>query len=169
MMELLVLVDENDNPKGKLEKLLVHQLGILHRAFSIFIFNSRGELLLQKRANHKYHSGGLWSNTCCSHPLDGEEINQSVEKRLKQEMGLKCPTFFSFSFIYKANFENGLTEYEYDHVYLGVTDDTPVPDPNEVEDWKYITIAELEKDLKNNPHQYTVWLEKCFPELKKKL
>lgn len=107
---------------------MVHQLGLLHRAFSVFIFNAKGELLLQQRDDSKYHSGGLWTNTCCSHPRFGEEVSSAIERRLHEEMGMHCKTSFAFSFIYKTKFANGLTEHELDHVYFGFTDDTPFPE-----------------------------------------
>ncbi len=160
--EFLILVDDKDQQWGKLEKELVHQLGLLHRAFSIFIFNSKGELLLQQRADSKYHSGGLWTNTCCSHPLFGEELNDAVNRRLNEEMGMKSQTEFAFSFTYKTNFENGLTEHEFDHVFFGVTDDLPNPEKSEVKNWKYMNLKLLENDLKQNQHHYTAWLKICF-------
>ena len=160
--ELLILVDENDQQWGKLEKELVHQLGLLHRAFSIFIFNSKGELLLQQRADSKYHSGGLWTNTCCSHPRFGEELNDAVNRRLNEEMGMKSKTKFAFSFVYKTNFENGLTEHEFDHVFFGVTDDLPNPEKSEVKNWKYMSLKLLENDLEQNQHHYTAWFKICF-------
>lgn len=167
MNEYLILVDENDVEYGVMEKLQVHQSGFLHRAFSIFIFNSKGELLIQQRASGKYHSGGLWTNSCCSHPRQGESVAEAVTRRLKEEMGMVCETRFLFSFIYKATFENGLTEHEYDHVYFGMSDETPVPDKSEVQAWKYMSIPELDMDIRNNPGLYTEWLKICMPELKK--
>lgn len=166
MSEYLILVDENDKQWGKLEKLLVHQLGLLHRAFSVFIFNSKSELLLQQRADEKYHSGGLWTNTCCSHPQFGEEIKTAIDRRLQEEMGMSCKTEFLFSFTYKATFDNGLTEHEYDHVYFGMSDDLPVPQKTEVKSWKYMNLPDLEKDMMAYPEQYTEWLKICLPELK---
>ncbi|MCX6186221.1 MAG: isopentenyl-diphosphate Delta-isomerase [Bacteroidetes bacterium] len=167
MNEYLILVDENDKPCGKMEKQIVHELGILHRAFSIFIFNSKGELLLQQRADEKYHSAGLWTNTCCSHPRYGEDISWAVERRLMQEMGMNCKTDFEFSFVYKAQFENGLTEYEFDHVYFGVTDDLPIPEKSEVKNWKYMSIENIEMDIIIHPKNYTEWLKICLPRVKK--
>src|SRR5947207_15440533 len=117
MNEFLILVDDHDKPWGKLEKDQVHQLGLLHRAFSVFIFNSKGELLLQQRADEKYHSAGLWSNSCCGHPRFGEELIHAVSRRLEEEVGISCDIKFAFSFIYKADFENGLSEHEYDHIF----------------------------------------------------
>lgn len=167
MTDYLILVDENDKPWGKLEKQFVHELGLLHRAFSIFIFNSKGELLLQQRADEKYHSGGLWTNTCCSHPQFGEEITWAIERRLQEEMGMKCKTAFAFSFIYKAKFENGLTEHEFDYVYFGITDDLPFPEKSEVKNWKYLSIENLEQDILIQPEKYTEWMKICLPEVQK--
>ncbi|MDQ3193257.1 MAG: isopentenyl-diphosphate Delta-isomerase [Bacteroidota bacterium] len=167
MNEYLILVDENDRQLGKQEKLLVHQLGLLHRAFSVFVFNTKGELLLQQRADEKYHSPGIWTNTCCSHPNDGEELKDAVNRRLIQEMGMSCKTQFAFSFIYKVKFENGLTENEYDHVFFGVTDDLPKPEKQEVKDWKYISLTSLETEINQNPENYSEWMKICLPELRK--
>lgn len=165
MEDLLILVDENDNETGSMNKLAAHQSGVLHRAFSVFIFNQKGEILLQQRADAKYHSGGLWSNTCCSHPLKGESINGAISRRLKEEMGITCTTHFQFSFIYKAALENGLTEHELDHVYFGESDDVPVPDPKEVKDWKYVDPVKLKEAMISHPHEYSVWLKICFPQV----
>jgi isopentenyl-diphosphate delta-isomerase len=163
MNEYLILVDENDREVGKMEKLLVHQLGLLHRAFSVFIFNEKNELLLQQRADNKYHSGGLWTNTCCSHPGFKENISDAVARRLNEEMKIKCKTEFAFSFIYQTKFENGLTEHEYDHVYLGITNDLPIPNTDEVNNWKYISIKDLEADINLQPNIYTNWFKLCLP------
>lgn len=165
MDEFIVLVDDTDTPYGKMEKMEVHRLGLLHRAFSVFIFNSKGELLLQKRAAGKYHSAGLWTNTCCSHPRFGEETDYAALRRLKEEMGLRCAMEHGFSFTYKVKFKNGLIENEFDHVYFGVSDEMPVPDPDEVLDWKYISIEELIKDLQDQPNEYTEWLKLCFDKV----
>ena len=166
MTEYLILVDEKDKQWGKLEKLLVHQLGLLHRAFSVFIFNSKEKLLLQQRADRKYHSGGLWTNTCFSHPRFGEEISWAIERRLKEEMGLKCKTDFVFSFIYKTRFDNGLTEHEFDHVYFEVTDDLPFPEKSEVKYFRYMNLDNLEMDILVNPENYTEWMKICLPQVK---
>ena len=166
MEDYLILVDENDKPWGKLEKSLVHQLGLLHRAFSIFLFNTKGELLLQQRADDKYHSAGLWTNTCCSHPRHNEEIGDAVDRRLNEEMGLVCKTEFVFSFIYKVQFENGLTEHEFDHVYFGVTDKLPSPQKSEVKNWKYISLENLNSEINKYPFEYTEWLKLCLPRVK---
>ena len=165
MNEFLILVDDHDKPWGKLEKDQVHQLGLLHRAFSVFIFNSKGELLLQKRADEKYHSGGLWTNTCCSHPRFGEDLKDAVSRRMEEEMGLICETEFIFSFIYKTEFDNGLTEHEFDHVYYGTSDELPQPNAMEVSQWKYIDLPSLEKDLALVPEKYTAWLKICLPRI----
>ena len=165
MQELLILVDENDKEIGVLDKVSVHKSGVLHRAFSVFIFNSKGELLLQQRAEEKYHSPGLWSNTCCSHPRMGEESPDAVGRRLKEEMGIEPPTEFQFSFIYKTTFENGLTEHELDHVYFGQSDAIPAPDPQEVKDWKYISLKSLEMEIFSNPQNFTSWLKICLPRV----
>jgi isopentenyl-diphosphate delta-isomerase len=167
MKELLILVDENDQQIGEMEKLSVHRKGLLHRAFSIFIFNSNNELLLQQRASEKYHSAGLWSNTCCSHSITAEPIDKSVSRRLQQEMGLEATTQFQFKFLYHTHLENGLQEHELDHVYFGRTDEKPKPDANEVMSWKYISLENLTKEISLNPEIYTAWLKICLPEVKR--
>lgn len=166
MNDELILVDETDAPLGKMDKLLVHQKGLLHRAFSVFIFNARGELLLQQRAEGKYHSGGLWTNTCCSHPRYGEELSEAVDRRLMEEMGMKCETKFAFNFIYFAAFENGLSEHELDHVFVGLSEVAPTPNIDEVQSWKYMDMASLEIDIEKNPKNYSEWMKICLPRLK---
>ncbi len=163
--EFLVLVDDTDTAWGKMEKMEVHQLGLLHRAFSVFIFNSNGELLLQQRASGKYHSGGLWTNTCCSHPRYGEDTSFAASRRLEEEMGIRCHLDYGFSFVYKVRFDNGLIENEYDHVYFGVSDTPFKPDPDEVQDWKYISMEKLIGDMKKNPADYTEWLKICIDKV----
>lgn len=163
--ELLILVDIDDKPMGKLEKLEVHKRGLLHRAFSIFIFNSDQQLLLQQRADTKYHSPGLWTNTCCGHPRFGEELNDAVERRLYEEMKLKFTPTYAFNFIYKASVENGLTEYEYDHVFIGTLNTLPHPAAEEVKNWKYMDLKDLEKDITANPQLYTKWLKICLKKV----
>lgn len=157
MNEQVILVDELDNEVGLMEKLEVHQKGLLHRAFSILLFNSKGELLLQKRAKSKYHSGGLWTNTCCSHPLPGEDIQHATSRKLKQEMGIALQPQFAYKFIYKAYLDHNLTEYELDHVFTATFDGTPEVNPDEVEDWRYIDIASLKKEMAEKPNEFTAW------------
>ncbi len=162
-MDELILVDENDKEVGFEEKLKAHQNGgKLHRAFSIFIFNSKGELLLQQRAKGKYHSALLWTNTCCGHPRPGESIEAQASRRLKEEMGFEYVLTEKFSFKYKVDFENGLSENEFDHIFFGKFDGAPKPDPNEAADWKWIGIEELKKDIKENPEKYTYWFKLCL-------
>lgn len=165
MSDLLILVDENDRETGVMEKLSVHEQGLLHRAFSLFIFNSSGELLLQQRADEKYHSAGLWSNTCCSHPIKGEEISATINRRLGEEMGMESNLEFRFSFIYRTDLEHGLTEHEYDHVYFGITDIPPVPNPLEVKDWKYISLQDLDREINLHPEDFSAWLQICLPKI----
>lgn len=162
MEEKVILVDKNDKEVGTGEKLKTHQEGKLHRAFSIFVFNSKNELLIHQRAKTKYHCGGLWSNTCCSHPRPGEVLEGVVHRRLKTEMGFDCKLKEIFSFIYQVKFDNNLFEHEYDHVFIGRFDGEPVPNPEEVEDWKWIKIEELKKDIQKNPEKYTYWFKACI-------
>jgi len=157
-MTKVILVDAKDNKIGVEEKLKVHIEGQLHRAFSIFVFNSKKEMLLQKRAKIKYHSPGLWSNTCCSHPRPNKNILDEAKRKLKEEMGVSCDLKEIFSFVYKANFGD-LTEYEYDHVFLGKFDGDPRLNKKEAEDWKWINFKELKKDVKENPEKYTYWFK----------
>jgi isopentenyl-diphosphate delta-isomerase len=160
MEERVILVDENDNEIGTEEKMKAHQNGgKLHRAFSIFIFNSKGELMLQKRAKSKYHFGGLWTNTCCSHPRSGEPLEKTARDKLKQEMGFETSLEEMFTFIYKATSENGLTEHELDHVLTGRFDDEPKPNPEEADDWKWVSLNELQNDVNENPDNYTPWFK----------
>ena len=155
--ENVILVKEADQEIGIAEKMAVHKEGILHRAFSIFVFNSKEELLLQQRAKSKYHSGGLWSNTCCSHPKPGESLTGACNRRLKEEMGLECELTEIFSFIYRAEVGD-LIEHEVDHVFFGRTDCQPFPCLTEVGDWKWINLDELRRDVAINPDKYTYWL-----------
>jgi isopentenyl-diphosphate delta-isomerase len=155
----VVLVDQNDQEIGTKEKLKAHQEGKLHRAISILIFNSKNELLLQKRAANKYHAAGLWSNTCCSHPQPGETPQQTAKRRLKEEMGIECELKKIFDFIYKAVLKNGLIEHEYDHVFIGQFDGEPKLNPKEVEDCKWVLANSLKNDIDNNPEKYTPWFK----------
>lgn len=156
-MEFVVLVDENDLQIGKMEKLEAHQKGLLHRAFSVLIFNDKGEMLIHQRAADKYHCGGLWTNACCSHPRENESITQAAERRLMEEMGFSVKTYPLKQFIYKASFTNGLIEHEFDHIVTGIYNDTPKPNPEEVMDFKFVALNKLEKDIKENPKKYTPW------------
>jgi len=167
MQEFVVLVDENDNEIGVEEKLKAHEEGKLHRAFSIFVFNSKNELLLQRRALNKYHSAGLWTNTCCSHPKPDEDILLSAHRRLKEEMGFDCELKEIFTFKYKALFANGLIEHEFDHVFIGHYEKNPNPDPDEVYSYEWVDLPTLSKKIKTNPEQYTEWLKICFEKLVK--
>lgn len=158
----VILVDANDNQIGTMEKMEAHKKAFLHRAISVFIFNTKGEWLLQRRAMDKYHSGGLWTNTCCSHPFPGESVIEAANRRLNEEMGLKCKLQELFSFTYKEPLDNELTEYEFDHVIFGISDDIPKPNTNEVMDYKYMSYFHLHNDLRSNPDNYTVWFKKIF-------
>jgi len=155
----ILTVDENDNVIGKEEKIKIHREGKLHRAFSIFVFNSKGELLLQRRAGSKYHSGGLWTNTCCSHQRAEETLEKAIHRRLKEEMGFDCELKEAFTFTYRVKFDNGLFENEYDHVFFGKFDGKPEPNPKEVDEWKWVSLEELRKDIQKNPDDYTYWLK----------
>ena len=161
----VILVDENDNELGTMEKMEAHEKALLHRAFSIFIFNRQGELLLQRRAWDKYHSPGLWTNTCCSHPFPGESVEVAAQRRLKEEMGFDTSLQKVFAFIYKASFDNGLTEHEYDHVFIGTYDGTPEPNPAEVCEYTYRSIESIEHHLSGNPAAYTAWFRIALPQV----
>lgn len=160
----VVVVDQKDKELGKEEKLRAHQEGKLHRAFSVFIFNKKGELLLQKRAEGKYHSAGLWSNTCCSHPRPGFGVAEEAKKRLKEEMGIETELKEAFSFTYRAEVGK-LIEHEFDYVFTGNYEGEPSPDKSEVADWKWISINDLEKSVIENPEKYTPWLKIIFKKL----
>jgi len=160
--EKVILVDKNDNQVGLMPKLEAHEKGILHRAFSIFIFNSKYELLLQKRASSKYHSGGLWTNTCCSHPREGEDTLDAANRRLDEEMGIKTSLRKVYDFIYKAELDNQLTEYELDHVFYGVFDKDPLLNKDEAEDFKWVDMETLNNDIIKNEDNYTVWFKIAF-------
>ena len=164
MPQELILVDEENNIKGYGEKLEVHKKGLLHRAFSIFVVNENGELMLQKRAIEKYHSGGLWANTCCSHPLKGEEREDTIHKKLVQEMGFDCDLEPLFKFIYRAELDNNMIEYELDQVYIGFYEDDPKPNPEEVCEWKWMDVEMLKNDMQRSPEIYVYWLKAAFDE-----
>lgn len=158
-MEQVVLVTENDEQIGTAEKLLAHQRNLLHRAFSIFIHNGNGEVLLQKRALTKYHSGGLWTNTCCSHPRPGEDLVAAGKRRLQEEMGFSTELVAKFFFVYQADLDNNLSEHELDHVLVGEFNGQFAPNPEEASEVKWITIEELITDVTENPNNYTIWLQ----------
>ena len=160
--EKVILVDKNDNQVGLMPKLEAHEKGVLHRAFSIFIFNSKYELLLQKRASSKYHSGGLWTNTCCSHPREGEDTLDAANRRLDEEMGIKTSLRKVYDFIYKAELDNQLTEHEFDHVFYGVFDNDPILNKDEAEDFKWVDMETLNNDIMKNEDNYTVWFKIAF-------
>ncbi len=158
--EQVILVDECNREIGAGEKLRAHREGALHRAFSVFIFDSRGRLLLQKRAREKYHSAGLWSNTACGHPRPGEATQEAARRRLREEMNLDCDLREAFEFLYRAELDGALVEHEYDHVFVGTHEgEPPVPDPSEVEDWRWVSIGELRRGLRDEPHRYSYWLK----------
>lgn len=163
--EYVILVDEHDNPTGLMEKMAAHDGPHLHRAFSVFLFNSKGEMLLQQRAASKYHSPLLWTNTCCSHPRQGESVMEAATRRLQEEMGMQCELEEKFTFIYQALVGNGLTEHEFDHVLIGTSDDMPEINHEEVESYKYMTIGEIEKEMRQKPETYTEWFKIAFVEL----
>jgi len=158
----VILVDSKDYPIGTMEKLEAHQKGVLHRAYSVFLFNNNNELLLQKRAKGKYHSSDLWSNTCCSHPEPGEHLTTSAQNRLLEEMGITTSLQSLFSFTYKTKFSNGLIEHELDHVLIGRFNASPLPNPAEASDWKYASLKEISNEVKENPEAYTFWFKKIY-------
>ena len=165
MMEEVILVDELDQPIGLMEKQAAHIEPHLHRAFSIFLFNSKGELLMQQRALSKYHSPGLWTNTCCSHPRADETLEEATSRRLMEEMGMTCEMHEVYTFIYKAPVGEGLTEHEFDHVFIGQSDDIPTINHEEVESWKHMSIIDLKDDIQLHPEQYTEWFKITFEEM----
>lgn len=169
MSEQVILVDSRNRELGVMDKTEAHQRGVLHRALSVFIFNSKGELLLQRRAMGKYHSSGLWTNTCCSHPRPGENVADAAHRRLQEEMGTKTALTELFDFIYKAELENGLYEHEADHVFTGKTDADPKPDPSEVMEWKWVNTAALASDMDANPTAYTIWFQLIFKEVLRRM
>lgn len=165
MSEQVILVDGNDVQLGTMEKLEAHRQGILHRAFSIFVFNDKNELLLQQRAFGKYHSPGLWTNSCCSHPRPGERLEIAARRRLMEEMGISCDLNNSFSFIYKAEVGNNLIEHEYDHVFIGRYNGEPVINKNEVNDWKYLSLDSVRDEINNFPEKFTIWFKSAFEKV----
>jgi isopentenyl-diphosphate delta-isomerase len=165
--DLVILVDEHDRELGLKDKLDAHRDGDLHRAISVFLFDSGGRMLLQRRATGKYHSGGLWTNACCSHPKQGEHVQDAAVRRLKEEIGINCNNLEpAFSFLYKADVGNNLTEHELDHVFIGSSDALPSPDPQEVMDYRYTSPGDIEKDLREHPEHYTTWFRLVFDRVK---
>ena len=170
MEEQVILVNTNDQPIGLMPKMEAHEKGILHRAFSVFILNDKGELMLQQRALHKYHSPGLWTNTCCSHQRDGETNIAAGKRRLQEEMGFVTDLRGVASFIYKAPLNNGLTEHELDHIMIGKFNGTPNINPEEVADWRWMSVETIRENIQNQPENYTVWFiiifEKFYEQIK---
>ena len=164
-MEHVILVDENDEQVGTMEKMEAHLKAVLHRAFSVFIFNGRGEMLLQQRALTKYHSAGLWTNACCSHPRPGEETLQAAGRRLYEELGFSAPLHKVFDFTYHAPFDNGLTEHEFDHVFAGTYLGPVNPNPAEVLDYCFKTMDDISESLHSDPTKYTAWFHLAFPKI----
>lgn len=160
--EQVILVDQNDNQIGLMPKMEAHKKALLHRAFSVFVFNAKNQLMLQQRALHKYHSPGLWTNTCCSHQREGESNIEAGKRRLFEEMGFVTELKETISFIYKAPFDNGLTEHELDHVLVGSYEDAPKINEEEVASWKWMDLEEVRLDVKNRPELYTAWFKIIF-------
>jgi isopentenyl-diphosphate delta-isomerase len=165
IQEDIILVNEQDEVVGFMEKMEAHRSAQLHRAFSIFIFNTHGHMLLQQRASHKYHSGGLWTNACCSHPRPGEDTASAAQRRLFEELGFRVPLKKIFDFTYKSAVGNGLTEHEYDHVFTGIYDGIIPFNPEEVSKVCYMEMNELKVRLNQHPHQFTVWFQLAFPKM----
>jgi len=163
--EYVVLVDEKDKELGTMEKLQAHREGKLHRAVSVVIFNSKKEMLLQKRAASKYHSAGLWSNACCSHPRPGEQALAAAKRRLFEEMGIQCELKEMFDFTYQIQLAGGLSEHELDHVFAGICDEAPKPNPAEVSDWKFVSVNEIQEQLQKDPAAFTGWFGLIFQHI----
>jgi len=163
--EMVILVDEFDNELGVMGKMAAHLEGRLHRAISIFLFNDQGQMLLQQRAFSKYHSGGLWSNTCCSHPRQHESVMDAAKRRLFEEMGIQCELEQTFHFIYKVVLDKGLTEHELDHVLVGKFNGEPILNPEEAASWKWIDVDVLVNDIAADPEQYTAWFKIALSQL----
>jgi isopentenyl-diphosphate delta-isomerase len=163
----VILVNEWDEAIGKMDKLEAHEKALLHRAFSVFIFNKKNEMLLQQRADHKYHSAGLWTNACCSHPSPGEDTAIAAARRLHEELGFTTPLQRVFTFTYQTSFENGLTEHEFDHVFTGVYEGEIRPDIDEVKNYAFRSIPDIEASLIKEPQKFTSWFLIAFPRIKK--
>ncbi len=162
--EQVILVNESDEQLGLMPKMEAHEKALLHRAFSVFVFNKKGELLLQQRASNKYHSPNLWTNTCCSHQRDGESNVEAGKRRLQEEMGFVCGLEEVFWFVYKAPFDNGLTEHELDHVLVGYFNDDPLINKEEVESYRWMTLDDVKTDISDHPEKYTEWFKIIFKE-----
>lgn len=167
MSDQVILVNEKDEQVDVMDKMEAHKLGVLHRAFSIFIFNGNGEMLLQQRAHHKYHSGGLWTNACCSHPAPGESTDAAAARRLQEEMGFTAHLIKVFDFTYRAEFDNGLIEHEFDHVYLGLYNGDVYPNPDEVSDYSYKRLEDITTEMSEQPEMFTAWFHIAFPLMEK--
>ncbi|MGC4035918.1 MAG: isopentenyl-diphosphate Delta-isomerase [Chitinophagaceae bacterium] len=163
--EFVILVNEQDIESGVMEKMEAHVKGLLHRAFSVFIFNSKGEMLLQRRALNKYHSGGLWSNACCSHPYPGEMVEDAAVRRLREELGFSAVVDKAFEFTYRAEFNNGLTEYEFDHVFTGEYNGVIHANPEEVCDYCFKDLEDIRYSMQIHPEKFTAWLHIVFPKI----
>lgn len=161
----VILVDTHDRVTGTMEKMEAHEKAVLHRAFSVFLFNLKGEMLLQQRALSKYHSGGLWTNACCSHPAPGEETAAAARRRLGEELGLDLPVSKVFDFVYRAEFDNGLTEHEFDHVFTGSWDGPVEFNPDEVMAIRYLSMESLKESMEKEPEIYTAWFRIAFPRV----
>ncbi len=165
----VILVDHLDRPTGRMEKLEVHEKGLLHRAVTVYVFNSQHQLLLQQRASDKYHCGGLWSNTCCGHPYPLESTQDAAERRLFEEMGLRLSLTPMFELSYNLPLSNGLTEHEYGHVYFAISDDLPQINPHEADDWRYASVDEIHAQMAANPQAFTPWFLLTFARIPREL
>jgi isopentenyl-diphosphate delta-isomerase len=165
-MEQVILVNEQDEPVGSCEKMAAHEQGLMHRAFSVFVFNTRGRLLLQQRSKGKYHSGGLWTNTCCSHPRPGESTEDAAYRRLQEEMGFQTELSHAFTFTYQETLDKGLIEHEIDHVFTGIYEGEVFHNTEEAMDHSYMDMAQLEESIERFPEKFTVWLRIAFPKIK---
>ncbi|MEN9340225.1 MAG: hypothetical protein RIQ62_1537 [Bacteroidota bacterium] len=164
-MEQVILINEQDQEIGTMEKIEAHRLGLLHRAFSVCLFHENGDMLLQQRAASKYHSPGLWTNSCCGHPRPGEATIDAAQRRLGEEMGMQASLSPAFQFIYKTTLENGLIEYELDHVFFGHTNQKPILNPHEASDWRYISSSDLTQELHKHPDRFTFWFHRIIEQI----
>jgi len=169
MAEYILTVDEQDRETGYMEKMEVHKRGVLHRAFSVMIFNNKGEVLLQKRAKEKYHSPGLWTNSCCSHQRQGEALTEAVARRIREELGISCDCMEAFKFNYLAQFDNGLIEHEIDHVFIGHYNGNVFPNKDEVEEIRWISLDKLYKEINEHPEDFTYWFKILMKQKKMQL